>query len=98
MEVLAGIVVIRVAIPSAFPRVSGLILFSVMDAEVVGLEPTDPKRRTRNPAWEVSEIVVSNDRTRRIRGACLDVVETIASGEASGDAVEDLRIDGAPPG
>ena len=41
MKVFAGVMLIRVAVPSALPLVAGLVLLRIMDAEVVGLEPTD---------------------------------------------------------
>nr|WP_158217264.1 hypothetical protein [Halorubrum sp. Ib24] len=43
VEVLAAVVIVGVAIPSTLPRIAGLILLGVVDAEVVGLEPSDPK-------------------------------------------------------
>ena len=92
---ITGVMVIRVPIPSAFPRVSGLVLLPIVDAEVVGLEPADPKVRTRDPAWEVSEIVVGDESVRSIRRLRLDVIESITPDEVGSDTVEDFRIDGA---
>nr|WP_211330656.1 hypothetical protein [Halalkalicoccus subterraneus] len=41
MEVLAGVVIVEVAIPATLPRISRPVLLGVLDAEVVGLEPPD---------------------------------------------------------
>jgi len=67
MEVFAGVVVVRVTIPSAFPRIPGLVLLGVMDAEVVGLEPSNPKIRSRDTAREVAEVVIGDDGARCVR-------------------------------
>jgi hypothetical protein len=93
VEVLAGVVIVRMAIPATLPRIARPILLSVMDAEVVGLEPPDPKIRTRNPARKVSEVVLRDDSVRRIRGACLDIVEASASREVRGNPVQNFSID-----
>ena len=76
---IAGVMVIRVPVPSAFPLVTGLVLLRIMDAEVVGLEPANLEIRTGDTARKVAEIVVSDDCIRRVRRAGVDVVEAIAA-------------------
>jgi len=90
--VVAGVVVIGVAVPAALPRVPRPVLLGVMDAEVIGFEPSDTKIRSRDPAWEVPEVVVSNDGVRCILRACLDIAEAGASGEVWGNPVENFSI------
>ncbi|MDB9235499.1 hypothetical protein PN409_16425 [Halorubrum ezzemoulense] len=94
VEVFAGIMIVRVSVPSALARRSGAILFRVVDAEVVGLEPANPEIRTGDATWKVSEVVLSDDRVRCVLRSGLDVVEPVAAGEVCGDPVEDFCIDG----
>lgn len=98
MEMFAGIVVVGMTVPATFPRGSSLVLLRVVDAEVLGLEPADPKICTCDPAREVPEVVVGDDSVWRTRGACLDVVEASTSGKVHGNPVENLRIDGTGMG
>lgn len=98
MEVLAGVVIIRVAVPSTFPRISRLVLLGIVDAEVVSFEPADLKVRTRNSTWEVAEVVVGDDSVRRVRRACFDVVKPIAPGEVGSDPVKNFCINGTMTG
>jgi len=91
-------VVIGMAVPAALPRVPGPVLLGVMDAEVISFEPSDTKIRSRDPAGEVPEVVVSNDGVRCILRACLDVIEAGASGEVRGNPVENFGIDGTGAG
>jgi hypothetical protein len=59
--VFAGVVVVRVAIPAALPRVPGPGLLGTVNAEIVGSEPPNPERRSRDTTREVAVVVVGDD-------------------------------------
>lgn len=66
VEVLAGIVVVGVAVPATLPRLARLVLFGVMDTEVISLKLADAKGGTRDSTGEVAEIVVGYNSVRRM--------------------------------
>ena len=88
MEVFAAVVIVRVSIPATFPRIAAVILFGVMDAEIVGLEPPDTEIRAVDTARKVAQIVVGDDGVRRVFGLPLDPLEASAAPEARGDPIE----------
>ena len=87
---VTGIVVIRVAVPPALPRIAGPILFGVVDTEVIRFEPAYPQRGTFDPTSEIAEVVVRDDGVRCEGWSRLDILETSAPGEMGGDPVQKL--------
>lgn len=98
VEVLTSVVIIWVAVPATVPRSAGLVLLGIVNAEVVGLEPPNMERRTRDAVRKVAEVVRCDDCSRCICGSGFDAGEASTSSEVCGDPIEKFRINGTTIG